>query len=431
MSDVAVSVEKLSKLYRLGLKETTPDTLTGTLFSWLKSPAKNLGRIRSLTRFHPDENSDDVLWALRDISFEVKRGEVVGFIGRNGAGKSTLLKILARITEPTRGRVIVRGRVGSLLEVGTGFHPELSGRENIYMNGTILGMTKADIDKKFDEIVEFSGVSRFLDTPVKRFSSGMTVRLAFAVAAHLDPEILIVDEVLAVGDAEFQAKCLGKMESVSRTEGKTVLFVSHNMGAIRNLCSRALLLRQGELVADGETSSTVGAYLAYLDQGSADPFNNNSERSGNGKARFKSARILDDDGLPITKVMAGLPLTFELGYLNPVSLQNLDSLMTIYNSNGMPVTHLSSWLSSKGLFYGPQGVIRCHIPRVPFPPGRYRVAAALQQGGANCDHIPNILSFEVAGSVFFPQGRTPNPRYCAVLVDHMWSSADESFKVAQ
>lgn len=422
MSDVVISVEKLSKLYRLGLKDEVHDTLAGNLFSLMRTPVKNFKRLRSLTRLNMNENSDDMLWALRDVSFEVKRGEVVGIIGRNGSGKSTLLKVLSRITEPTGGRAVVRGRVGSLLEVGTGFHPELTGRENVYMNGTILGMSKTGINSKFDEIVDFSGVEKFLDTPVKRYSSGMLVRLAFAVAAHLDPEILIVDEVLAVGDAEFQAKCLGKMKSVSSTEGKTVLFVSHNMGAIQNLCSRALLLRQGQLVVDGGAASTIASYLAYLDRGSADPFNNNPERSGDGSARFVSAQLLVEGDHAMARVMAGMPLTFEFEYSNPEDLENFDCLITIYNSNGIPITHCNSHIAGNGLVYQKQGVVCCHIPRLPLIPGRYRVAAALLKGGVTCDHIPNILSLEVEGSIFFPHGRTPNPNYCSVLVDHTWSA---------
>ncbi len=258
----AITVENLGKAYRLGLKEEVPDTLVGAATSWMKAPLRNFHRLRRLNTFsaRADQEEQDIVWALRDVSFEVAEGEVLGIIGRNGAGKSTLLKILSRITEPTTGRATIRGRVSSLLEVGTGFHPELSGRENIYMNGTILGMTKREIDQKFDEIVDFSGVERFLDTPIKRYSSGMKVRLAFSVAAHLEPEILIIDEVLAVGDAEFQKKCLGKMQDVA-SQGRTVLFVSHNMPAVRSLTSRGVFLQSGQIAYEGGTSQAIDAYL--------------------------------------------------------------------------------------------------------------------------------------------------------------------------
>jgi len=244
MPDKAIIVENLSKRYRIGLKEEIHETLGGTIGAWIKAPFTNLERLRVLTRFESESiDAADVIWALKDVSFEVKQGDVVGIIGANGAGKSTLLKIISRIAEPTSGRILLNGRVASLLEVGTGFHPELSGRENIYLNGTILGMSKAEIDRKFDEIVSFAGIEKFLDTPVKRYSSGMAVRLAFAVAAHLDPEILLIDEVLAVGDAEFQKKCIGKMSDVAKS-GRTVLFVSHNMGAVSSLCGSAMLLKK-------------------------------------------------------------------------------------------------------------------------------------------------------------------------------------------
>jgi ABC-type polysaccharide/polyol phosphate transport system ATPase subunit len=229
-----IEVKGLTKKYRIGRADKKSDTMMGALLEGLKSPLRNLRQIQSLTRLN--EVGDDINWALRDVSFEVKEGEVLGIIGHNGAGKSTLLKILSQITEPSAGEVILRGRVAALLEVGTGFHPELTGRENIYMNGTILGMRKREIDRKLDEMIEFSGVEKYLDTPVKFYSSGMRVRLGFSVAAHLEPEILIIDEVLAVGDAEFQKKCLGKMEDVAG-HGRTVLFVSHNMTAVQNLCA--------------------------------------------------------------------------------------------------------------------------------------------------------------------------------------------------
>lgn len=257
MSDIVIQVKNISKYYRLGLVGTTTlkDDLDRT---WAKlrgkpDPTLKIGQ-------KENNNSDGYIWALKDISFEVKQGEILGIIGRNGAGKSTLLKILSRVTAPTTGECRVKGRIASLLEVGTGFHPELTGRQNIFLNGAILGMTKEEIRQKFDEIIEFSGVEKFIDTPVKRYSSGMYVRLAFGVAAHLEPEILIVDEVLAVGDAQFQKKCLGKMQDVGK-EGRTVLFVSHQMGAISQLCNRALLLNNGEIVQTGSTRHVVNYYM--------------------------------------------------------------------------------------------------------------------------------------------------------------------------
>jgi lipopolysaccharide transport system ATP-binding protein len=267
--DTAIDVKNLSKVYRIGLKEDIQDNLARTFVEFLKAPYKNYLKYRSLYKFdditsRPKDNVDEklagIIWALRDVSFKVGKGEVIGIIGRNGAGKSTLLKILSRITEPTEGQARIRGRVSSLLEVGTGFHPELTGKENIYLNGTILGMRKFEIDHKFDEIVEFSGIEKFINTPVKRYSSGMRVRLAFAVSAHLEPEILLIDEVLAVGDAQFQKKCLNKMQDVGQ-QGRTVLFVSHNMPAITRLCPRAIILDQGRLIADGPSSEVVHKYL--------------------------------------------------------------------------------------------------------------------------------------------------------------------------
>ncbi|EAZ82447.1 ABC transporter ATP-binding protein [Algoriphagus machipongonensis] len=259
MSNTVIRVEDLSKRYRLGLKEKQADTLAGQVANLIKSPWQNLKRLRALNKFGVEDES--VFWALKDINFEVMEGEVLGIIGKNGAGKSTLLKILSQITDPTSGKIEIRGRVASLLEVGTGFHPELSGRENIYMNGTILGMTRKEIDSKLDEIIDFSGVEKFIDTPVKFYSSGMKVRLGFSVAAHLEPEILIIDEVLAVGDYEFQKKCLGKMEDVAG-QGRTVLFVSHNMGAIQNLTKNSILLESGKIKLRDSTRNVVDAYIS-------------------------------------------------------------------------------------------------------------------------------------------------------------------------
>ncbi|MCS6814018.1 MAG: ABC transporter ATP-binding protein [Cyanobacteria bacterium] len=256
MTDIAIRVENLSKQYRIGVQDKPPQSLRQAVSNFLGSPFKYLN-----TTLRPPTH-DEIVWALKDVSFEVKQGEVIGVIGRNGAGKSTLLKILSRITEPTTGYAEIHGRVASLLEVGAGFHPELTGRENIYLNGTIMGMKKREIDRRFDEIVDFAGVEKYIDTPVKRYSSGMYVRLAFAVAAHLEPEILIVDEVLAVGDAIFQKKCLGKIEEVSTTEGRTVLFVSHNMSTILELCQRVILLKDGQLLESGQPNAVIETYLA-------------------------------------------------------------------------------------------------------------------------------------------------------------------------
>jgi ABC-type polysaccharide/polyol phosphate transport system ATPase subunit len=259
MSDTVIKVENISKRYRLGLKEKKADTFAQQMVNVLKYPIDNFRRIQNLGKFGEEEKG--VHWALKDVSFEVKQGDVLGIIGKNGAGKSTLLKILSKITEPTSGRIEVNGRIAALLEVGTGFHPELSGRENIYMNGTILGMSRREIDRKLDEIIDFSGVEKFIDTPIKFYSSGMKVRLGFSVAAHLEPEILIIDEVLAVGDFEFQQKCLGKMEDVAKNQGRSVLFVSHNIQAVSTLTKSAIVLQNGNLVFDGGTELGISTYL--------------------------------------------------------------------------------------------------------------------------------------------------------------------------
>lgn len=287
MNNEAISVLELSKAYRIGVRQQASDTLVGAVQSLCTAPMRNVRRLRHLRTRRSDEPARDVLWALNDVSFTVAEGEVVGIVGRNGAGKSTLLKILSRITDPTSGMATIRGRVSSLLEVGTGFHPELSGRDNVYMNGTILGMTKREIDRKFDEIVQFSGVEKFLDTPIKRYSSGMQVRLAFAVAAHLDPEILVIDEVLAVGDAEFQRRCIGKMQEVA-TGGRTVLFVSHNLASVSQLCTSGLLLSDGRVAARGEMDNVLQAYMQELFATSAEV--------GDDSLRLKVNVAVDGDG---------------------------------------------------------------------------------------------------------------------------------------
>jgi lipopolysaccharide transport system ATP-binding protein len=306
-----IEVRGLSKLYRLGA--TGASSLRESLerrFS--RQPASEPPGARS----GPETGS---FWALRDVSFDVQPGEAVGIIGRNGAGKSTLLKLLSRITEPTRGRAVLRGRVASLLEVGTGFHPELTGRENIFLNGAILGMKRAEIARKFDEIVAFSEIGSFLDTPVKRYSSGMTVRLAFAVAAHLEPEILVIDEVLAVGDAAFQKKCIGKMGEVASQQGRTVLFVSHNMAAIRSLCGRALRIHDGQLAGDGAPAEIISAYLAAVlpeDHASSGElfWKSDADAPGNDELRLRGLRLLDPQGTPRNLFEADKPIEAEIFY---------------------------------------------------------------------------------------------------------------------
>lgn len=313
MSDIAIEVEQLGKRYRIGVQEEKYDTLGAQVLAWLRSPITNYQRLRSLSRFSGNGQAEDVIWALKDVSFTVKEGEVLGVIGRNGAGKSTLLKVLSRITPPTTGLVRLSGRVASLLEVGTGFHPELTGRENIYLNGSILGMTKAEIDRKFDEIVAFSGVEKFIDTPVKRYSSGMRVRLAFSVAAHLEPEILLIDEVLAVGDAEFQRKCLGKMQDVAGA-GRTVLFVSHNMPAITRLCQRALLFENGRLVMEGPSDVVVASYLSDATQMKPNRSWTLAEAPGTEELRLISVSLLNETKHSVSVVSVEEELYLRIGY---------------------------------------------------------------------------------------------------------------------
>lgn len=321
--DIAIKAENISKCYRIGLKENMHDSVGAAILGFLRSPLKNFRKHSSLYKFGDVLNdptgmdfheSQDILWALRGVSFDIERGEALGIIGRNGAGKSTLLKILSRITDPTTGRVEIRGRVSSLLEVGTGFHQELTGRENVYLNGTILGMRKREVDAKFDEIVDFSGVERFIDTPVKRYSSGMTVRLAFSVAAHLEPEILVVDEVLAVGDADFQKKCLEKMETVGK-QGRTVLFVSHNMPAVTRLCRRAILLDEGKIVQNGQSDNVVSTYLCSDLGTTAAREWLDSEKAPKGLyARLNAVRVRAEDGQVRESMDIRKPIKLEMEF---------------------------------------------------------------------------------------------------------------------
>ncbi|MDR4506248.1 MAG: ABC transporter ATP-binding protein [Candidatus Scalindua sp.] len=317
--DIAIKVENIGKCYRIGMKENVHDTFGKSMFNFLKNPLKNYLKYRSLYNFNDispdqDNNHSDIVWALRDVSFEVKKGEVVGIIGINGAGKSTLLKILSKITAPTTGRATIYGRISSLLEVGTGFHQELTGRENVYLNGTILGMRKKEIDQKFDEIVDFSGIEKFIDTPVKRYSSGMRVRLAFAVAAYLEPEILLIDEVLAVGDVRFQKKCLDKMKDVGH-QGRTVLFVSHNMQVVTRLCPRTILLNGGRVQEDGPSHHIVGVYMnCERAMKSEREWNDLTKAPGDEVVRLCAIRVKTEEGQVAVAMDIHRPVKIEIEY---------------------------------------------------------------------------------------------------------------------
>ncbi len=406
--DIAIKVENLSKRYRIGLKETVHDTFGGALVDLLKSPLKNYKKYRSLYKF--DENSSDsekhvespdIIWALKDVSFEVKREEVIGVIGKNGSGKSTLLKILSKITDPTNGCAEIRGRVSSLLEVGTGFNQELTGRENVYLNGAILGMKKNEIEQKFDEIMDFSGVDKFMDTPVKRYSSGMLVRLAFAVAAHLEPEILIVDEVLAVGDAEFQKKCLGKMGDLAKG-GRTVLLVSHNMGAITDLCNRAIWLDAGRLKMDGHPMDVVSTYLTTAAQGQGYWKGRTAEQCPGRQAWVRYARLVSSNGNQTsTTVRFDEQVKIEIGYEIKRRTRAFKSYIFFRDSHGNVIwaSHDTDGTDKVGAIREP-GVYQstCIFPKKLLRPGRYLVSIGIcgdPREVVEEEHI-DVLSFDIS-----------------------------------
>ncbi len=421
MSDIAIRVVDLSKQYRIGGKQERYRTLRETLADAAVAPFR---RVRSILRGHGAglADSDRTIWALKEVSFEVKPGEVVGIIGRNGAGKSTLLKILSRITDPTEGYAEVHGRVGSLLEVGTGFHPELTGRENIYLNGAILGMKRAEIERKFDEIVAFAEVEKFIDTPVKHYSSGMYLRLAFAVAAHLEPEILLVDEVLAVGDATFQRRCLGKMTHIAR-QGRTVLFVSHNLAAISNLCPSTLLLSAGRLTCHAETSTAIAEYLKTLTQATRPGLRFRADRSGTGQARLTGINILSDNGDCAGTIQCGAPATFELEYDSVSSeLRNLDFEIKICDSSEVLLLTFSTYLLAKPFAcLPPKGRVCCYVPAFPLAPGSYSVLAAIIQQGTIVDVVHHATELTILLGDFYQSGKVPKRHvHGPFLVPHSW-----------
>ncbi len=398
MNDKIIKVENLSKRYRIGVKEEMHDSILAGVISWIKSPMSNFRRVQKLSKFY-DEDAQDIIWAIKNLSFEINNGEILGIIGKNGAGKSTLLKILSRIVEPTSGQATVYGRVASLLEIGTGFHRELSGRENIYLNGTILGMTKSEINKNFDDIVEFSEVGKFIDTPVKRYSSGMYVRLAFAVAAHLNPEVLIVDEVLAVGDAAFQKKCLGKMSETAKS-GRTVIFVSHNMHTIQNLCSRTILLEDGEIILDGKTNEVVGHYLKpdadTVLEGESDLRNWQGPRKSFGDLRATAIRTLDKNCKICSVFKIYDPITIEVdienitdnGFVISFLIEDPQANM-VYQIRSQDSNIITQHLNSKA-------TVRMTIPELKLIENSYTVDIWLGNYLDRLeDHVGNAIIFNV------------------------------------
>ena len=374
MSEV-IKVEGLSKLYRLGLvgSRTIAEDLNRlwARFKGKEDPYLKIGE----TNNRIVKGKTEFVWALKDINFQVNRGERFGIIGKNGAGKSTLLKILSRVASPTKGSVKVKGRVASLLEVGTGFHPELTGRDNIFLNGSILGMTQSEIKSKFDSIVDFSGVERYIDTPVKRYSSGMYVRLAFAVAAHLEPEILIVDEVLAVGDAEFQKKCLGKMHDVSENEGRTVLFVSHNLQAIKNLCQKTVILNNGELFASGPTAETLNSYNELVRDIKIDAktdVNNIQNRRGNGNIRFSGIDVTDSEGNKRYNFEIGESIRFKISYEVFKEMKGIRMIVALLSGLSRECLTLANFeLTKNKIPPGTSGDVEVELPDIYIKPGEY------------------------------------------------------------
>ncbi len=407
--NTAISVENISKRYQIGVNRakgyrTLRESLTDGLVSLgdrLRLAANGSSSASRAFGTH---------WALKDVSFEVQPGDVVGIIGRNGAGKSTLLKILSRITEPTSGRALIHGRVGSLLEVGTGFHPELTGRENVYLNGSILGMSRREIARRFDEIVEFAEIERFLDTPVKRYSSGMYVRLAFGVAAHLEPEILLVDEVLAVGDQKFQKKCLGKMREVGRS-GRTVLFVSHNIAALESLCDRCILIERGQVKADGETRSILALYCEADEDrasGSRD-LTEHPGRTGGSKPIMSRVTLGNGSQSPVSCLRTGSSLSIRVDIDLKGSPTGPVLGVVIKTDLGAPIFGVNNRFIPGFEFDSVQGgaTISCHLNDVPLVPGTYLVDLFFGNGSRDLDVVHEAIAFDIVPTDVFGSGKLP------------------------
>jgi lipopolysaccharide transport system ATP-binding protein len=414
MPDIAISVQHVSKHYRLGAGPQG----RGDLRDAVKAAGRRLARRFRQGDSGEDEGGTRDLWALDDVSFEVARGQVVAIIGHNGAGKSTLLKILSRITDPTSGEAWYEGRVGSLLEVGTGFHPELTGRENVFLSGAILGMTRREIAAKFDDIVDFSDMGRFIDTPVKRYSSGMFVRLGFAVAAHLDPEILIIDEVLAVGDASFQSKCLEKMRDVAH-DGRTILFVSHNMGSVQALCDRAIVLKHGRIVAEGAPDEAASLYLQSTGAQGAVPLSERTDRRGRGGTRSVRVEVHTEGyerwpGVPIYGRTARIEC--EVSEVVP----GLTCVFTILNHATQRVCRLSSRAAAPGDVVADGRRFVCEIPDLSLVPGEYHVDVALQAGPELEDAVHSAATFTVQPGTLGDRPLGPEQTGVVIAPRHRW-----------
>jgi len=419
MRDIAVYTENLGKQYHIGKVMEKNRTLRDTIADAVTSPFKKMGEVLR-SQAAQASSADDTIWALRNVSFEVKRGEVVGVIGRNGAGKSTFLKILSRITEPTEGMAEIHGRVGSLLEVGTGFHPELTGRENIYLNGAILGMRRHEIDNRFDAIVSFSEVDKFIDTPVKHYSSGMRLRLGFAVAAHLEPEILLVDEVLAVGDAEFQRKCIGRMGTVA-TEGRTVLFVSHNMGAITQLCGRALWLDDGQPKLIGPAMEVVASYMSAGIESYA-YWTAPEDASDDVELQLKAARLVSGENELTNTVGYDESFQIEIAYRSLAPARDVSIALRLYDAIGNIVleTTDTDYTEFKGAVREPGKYLSvCTVPRYFLKPGRYYLSLfSFIEGIKYIERYDNVLCFDVSEVGY----RLNHPRLGAVAPVFDWQT---------
>jgi homopolymeric O-antigen transport system ATP-binding protein len=412
VSEPLLVVENIGKRYRLTLRAAST-TVTDAARDGLARLKRRLSA--------RDSDTDQEFWALRNVSFELQRGDVLGVIGPNGAGKSTLLKILARITEPSEGYASIQGRVGSLLEVGTGFHPELSGRDNVYLNGALLGMRHREIASKFDEIVEFSGIGRFIDVPVKRYSSGMHVRLAFAVAAHLEPEILLIDEVLAVGDQAFQQKCLGRIDEIAHG-GRTILYVSHNLASVSALCTQACLLDRGGVVHYGAVDQALKHYHASFAARERTTLGARTDRKGDGRLKCTQIEVVGENG----PVRTGDAAEIRIHYEAESELLNVMAGVSINGILGQPLGLCATKYTGQDLERIPRrGLLVCGIPRLPLVPDRYSLNVYVEVNGLIADWVQDAHTFDVAESDFFGSGQLPPRTHGPYVFDHSWSLAQE------